>query len=93
MVTLTWYDGAQSLSQIVNMEEIWVEGAVLECEESVTAGVQASIEWGGFRLAGLVAEAAAHEFGWRVELEFSPQTPWSPEAAPPAHMYKSSRAS
>lgn len=86
MVTLTWNEGTRSASQIVNMEEIWTGGTVLECEETVPVDVPAHVEWGGVRFAGRISEAEQHEFGWRVEMEFSPLNPWSPELAAPSHL-------
>jgi hypothetical protein len=84
IVTLSWSGG----SQLVNMEEIWETGAVLECEESVPAEIHAQVRWDGILLAGRISAVTAHEFGWWVEMEFSPLTPWSPARALPAHLFE-----
>ena len=69
-----------------NLEEIWESGAVLDCEEEPPAGSQAELRCGRALLCGRLKDIENHEFGWRVEMEFSPLTPWSPECFEPAHM-------
>lgn len=71
--------------QWVTLEEIWRNGAVLECEEAVPAGVSAGITAPGVVFSGHVAAVEPHEFGWRVEFEFSPLTLWSPDLWLPEH--------
>ena len=73
-------------STIVNLEEIWESGAVLECEDEPPAGVPAEIRCQGVTLCGRLTKVEEHEFGWRAEMEFSPLTPWSPERFQPDHM-------
>jgi hypothetical protein len=41
---------------------------------------------GAVRFHGTVIEVERQELGWRVELEFSPMTPWSPEHFTPEHL-------
>jgi hypothetical protein len=71
--------------QWVNLEEIWEGGAVLECEEAVTAGAFAKVLAEEAVFAGRIKAAEAHEFGWRVEIEFSPLTQWTIERWKPEH--------
>jgi hypothetical protein len=71
---------------IVNLEEIWKTGAILESEEAAEAGRRAEIRADGARFAGDIAEVQEHEFGWRIRMEFSPLTPWRPEIFRPGHL-------
>lgn len=75
-----------SLERVVNLEEIWETGAILESEEPVEEGIRAEIRSENAFFAGDVIEVEKHEFGWRVRLEFSPMTPWRPELFRPDHM-------
>jgi hypothetical protein len=40
----------------------------------------------GARFHGTVTDVEEHELGWRLELEFSPMTPWSLESFQPEHL-------
>ena len=71
---------------VVNLEEIWETGAVLESEEAIEAGKKAEIRTDGTFFAGKVADVEKHEFGWRIRMEFSPLTPWRPEIFRPGHL-------
>lgn len=71
--------------QWVNLEEIWRDGAVMECEEAVAAGVGATIAADGARFSGRVTRVESHEFGWTVEVALSLLTPWSMERWTPEH--------
>ncbi len=59
------------------LETIWKDGAVLECEESVSVGIPARIVADGAAFAGRITSSKEHEDGCQVEMEFSPLTPWS----------------
>jgi hypothetical protein len=72
--------------RIVNLEEIWKSGAVLESEEPVEEGTKVEIRCGSAFFAGRISHVELHEFGWRFEVEFSPMTPWSPEQFRPEHL-------
>jgi hypothetical protein len=76
--------GGSSLT--VNLEEIWETGAVLESDENVPTHVPADLQSGAVTLCGRLTTAEKHAFGWRLEMEFSPLTPWSPERFRPAHL-------
>lgn len=71
---------------IVNLEEIWESGAVLECENRPDDSGSAEIRCDGATFCGRLTRVEQHEFGWRAEMEFSPLTPWSPERFQPDHM-------
>ncbi len=75
-----------SITSTVNLEEIWPEGAVLETEGAVEDGAHIEIRSGEVLLAGRVVGVELHEFGWRVEVAFSPLTPWDPEKFKPQHL-------
>lgn len=70
-----------------NLEEIWPEGAILECEQPVEPGAHSELRCDRLMYAGKVTEVTRHEFGWRVEIEFSPLTPWSLASFQPAHLF------
>ena len=70
----------------VNLEEIWQDGATFESEDPVVEGVLVELRCGSAFFAGKVTQIERHEFGWRVEMEFSPLTPWNPVQFRPQHM-------
>jgi len=71
---------------VVNLEEIWREGAVFESENPLEAGWKVELQCGGMRLHGVAAEVELHDFGCRVEMQFSPLTLWDPERFAPKHL-------
>lgn len=77
--------GDRTVDLIVNLEEIWQTGAIVEGEPAgprpVTAGF-AQIQ----SFSGRVLSVEEHEFGWRAEIQFSPLTPWSIELFCPQHL-------
>jgi hypothetical protein len=75
-----------STTSTVNLEEIWPGGAVLEAESAVEDGTQVEIRCADAFFAGRIARVEPHEFGWRVEVAFSPLTPWDPEKFKPQHL-------
>ena len=75
-----------SINAIVNLEEIWSNGAVLESEDPVEAGARVEIRCRTAFFAGRIVQVERHEFGWRFEVEFSPMTPWKPEEFQPEHL-------
>ena len=75
-----------SIGSIVNLEEIWENGAVLESEEPVEEGSKIEIRCGAAFFAGRIVQVERHEFGWRFEVAFSPMTPWNPEKFQPEHL-------
>ena len=76
----------QEANRIVNLEEIWTTGAVLESEEPAEEGAKAEIRCGGAFFAGSIVHVERHEFGWRLEMEFSPMTPWNVDQFQPEHL-------
>jgi hypothetical protein len=70
----------------VNLEEIWESGAVLEAEQAFDDSSRVVMRGGGHGFSGRVLSCSRHEFGWRVELEFSPLTPWNPARFLPQHL-------
>jgi hypothetical protein len=73
--------------QWVNLEEIWAAGAMLDSEAAVDAGVSAEISTGDVRYPGRVIAAEPYEYGWRVEMAFSPGNRWSIERWRPEHAF------
>ncbi len=82
LVPLRTEDG----ESIANLEEIWSGGAVLECENPLQSGSRVEMLGGDVRFHGLIASVELHEFGYRVEVQFSPLTPWSPDRFSPQHL-------
>ncbi len=71
--------------QWVNLEEIWGEGAVLECEEEVANGALVLILSDELSFEGRVTRVEREETGWRVEVALSTLTHWSIEQWRPEH--------
>lgn len=86
LVSLRKNSGESAPARVVNLEEIWQTGAVLESEEPVEEAARVEIHCGEAVFAGSIVQVSAHEFGWRIEVEFSPETPWSPDRFCPEHL-------
>ncbi len=71
--------------QWVNLEEIWDDGAILECEAEVAPGVSAMILTDAVLFAGRITAVEKQESGWEIEITFSPSTRWSMEKWRPDH--------
>lgn len=76
---------------VVILEEIWPEGAVIECENTDAqsppqTGVRLRLRAGRHSFWGEAVRVEAHEFGCRVEVKFSPMTPWKREEYSPQHL-------
>jgi hypothetical protein len=71
---------------VVNLEEIWSDGASIEMDDGIEIGKQIDLVCGENQLTGTVARAEKHEFGWRIELQFLPGSRWTPEMFRPGHM-------
>lgn len=71
---------------VVNLEEIWQDGAIIESDICVEAGAQMELRCDTAFFAGSVVHVEAHEFGWRLEVEFSPLTPWTVDRFRPEHL-------
>jgi hypothetical protein len=82
LVVLKTKDG----ESIVNLEEIFASGAVFESEKPVESGLKLELHGGTARFYGFATCVEHHEFGWRVIMDFSPLTPWSPEIYRPKHL-------
>src|ERR1700722_8373926 len=80
-----------SVESVVNLEEIWTGGAVLESEEAVEEGAQVEIRCGPAFFSGRVIQVELHEYGCRFEMEFSPLTRWSLEKFQPLHLLDPSK--
>ena len=77
---------ASETRAVVNLEEIWTTGAVIESETPVESGLRFRLRAGSHTFWGQAIMVEPHEFGWRVEVEFSPMTPWKPEEYSPQHL-------
>jgi hypothetical protein len=86
LVALTEASSRTGGDRIVNLEEIWITGAILEAETALTRGAQVELHCGPAFFRGRIVEVEPHEFGYRFEVEFSPKTPWRPEEFRPDHL-------
>ena len=95
LVTLRNISGQSAVTTgtdlVVNLEEIWESGAVLESEEPLENGARVEIRCGPVFFAGHIVEVEHHELGWRINVEFSPLTPWSLEKFQPQHLVNVSK--
>ena len=71
--------------QWVTLEEIWDDGAMLECETEIVLGVSALISADDVSFTGRITAVERHEFGWQAEITFSPATRWTMEKWRPDH--------
>jgi hypothetical protein len=71
---------------VVNLEEIWIDGALFECETPFEEGAPVDFRGGRALFSGIVKSVEQHEFGWRVEVALSPLTPWQADQFKPEHM-------
>ena len=58
----------------------------MESEEFVPAGIRAEIRAGTAHFHGTITDVDENDLGWRIEIEFSPMTPWSVETFLPEHL-------
>ena len=86
LIALSDHSAETAGERIVNLEEIWASGAILEAEAAVTRGALVELRCGPAVLKGRIVEVEPHEFGWRFEVEFSPKTPWRLEEFRPDHL-------
>ena len=71
---------------IVNLEEIWETGAFFEAESAIDPGETIDLLAREKVFRGQVKNVEHHEFGWRVEMEFSPPVRWTVDDFRPQHM-------
>ena len=76
----------ESQKAVVNLEEIWREGAVLDCEIGFPPGTSVEIHAAGRRWMGIATSVQEYEFGFHIEVEFSTLTPWRIEDFRPLHL-------
>jgi hypothetical protein len=77
---------APASNSVVNLEEIWENGAVLESEEAIQEGARVEIRCEKAFFSGDAVHVEKHGYGWRVEVQFSPMTHWKPEEFQPEHL-------
>ena len=86
LVTALWTDAfGQRQKRVVNLEEIWSGGAVLQFEEPLRIGTEICIATKGPEFGGTVVACKADFIGHFVKLEFSPGTEWSRQDYEPGH--------
>jgi hypothetical protein len=87
LIRLTVSGTAGVHEQWVNLEEIWDDGAMLECETEVCVGISAMISADGISFSGRITAVDRRQFGWQAEITFSPVTRWSIEKWRPEHAF------
>ena len=70
----------------VNLEEICATGAVIEAEEELPSGAPVELQCRDVAFSGRLSAVERHEFGYRAEVTFSPETSWNPERFQPEHL-------
>jgi hypothetical protein len=88
LVSLNTSSGTGARDSVVNLEEIWDCGAILESEQAVDEGALIEIRCEQTFFSGKAVKVEKHEYGWRVEVKFSPMTPWKPDEFQPAHLFE-----
>lgn len=83
LLTLSHDEGAT----IVNLEEIFAGGAVVESETAVPVDAEVELRCGEVYFAGKVMVVEEHGFGWRLSIEFAQHTPWLIEEFRPEHLF------
>lgn len=58
----------------------------MDAEEPFPTFAAAEIRTGGVTLCGRLTRVERHAFGWRIEMQLSPLTPWSVEKFRPEHL-------
>lgn len=86
LVELTHKCPGSPAESIVNLEEIWCDGAVLESETPVQKGLDIELRCGTALFSGRIMEVEPHELGWRFQVEFSADTRWNPREFQPEHL-------
>ena len=78
---------SDDLATIANLEGIDETRVLLESEEEIPAGAVIEIRCGNQFYADVtVTRATRHGYGWTVEGELSPLTPWTPAHFRPEHL-------
>ncbi len=86
LVELKQNSVGSAAESIVNLEEIWRNGAILESEMPVNEGAEIELHCGPAFFAARIVGVEPHEFGWRFEVGFSAETLWDPREFQPAHL-------
>lgn len=89
MVTACWTDAfGQQQEAVVNLEEIWPEGAVLQFEYSMRAGAELEIQCGSSTwFDGTVIDSRSDFIGHFVEIRFADGSRWSRAKYEPEHLF------
>jgi hypothetical protein len=88
LIQARWTDAFGGQQQaVVNLEEIWPEGAVLQFEFPVRPGVRIEIDLGSARVAATVEECHADFVGHFAEISFTGDFRWSRELYEPDHLF------
>lgn len=92
LVNVKWSDsrGCQQES-VVNLEEIWRDGAVLQFEVPPDAGMPVSMTGSGPAFCGVVKSFTQDCGGYLVEVEFAEDCRWSREEYEPEHFFDPQR--
>ena len=72
---------------VVNLEEVWAKGAMLQFEAPVRAEMRVRINLNGLSLDGRVSKCTADFVGFLVEIEFAEGQTWSRELYEPDHYF------
>jgi hypothetical protein len=88
LVTALWTDAfGQRQEAVVNLEEIWPEGAILQFEYPMRPGVEVEFRSESHRFEGAVVESRSDFVGQFVEIQFADGCRWSREMYEPDHFF------
>jgi len=88
LVTARWMNAfGQRQETVVNLEEIWAEGATLQFEYPMRPGAEVEFLGGSSRFVGTVAESRSDFVGHFVEIRFADGYRWSRELYEPDHFF------
>ena len=88
LVTARWTDAFdQRQEAVVNLEEIWPEGAILQFEYPMRPGVGVEFLCGPTRFEGAVTESRSDFVGHFVEIQFADGCRWSRDLYEPDHFF------
>jgi hypothetical protein len=84
LVVLRWNDGSDAA--IVNLEEIWSQGAVIQMDSPLPAGTRVRLELEDCDYSGQVDACEFQKIGHYITLRFVGGDKWSPDIYTPEYL-------
>jgi hypothetical protein len=87
LVRVKWRDQLGRLkTEVMNLEDISLSGACLQCESRVLKGTPVSIHYGNGRLPAAVCYCVYRETGYFLGVEFTEGCKWPSNEFRPKHL-------